>query len=40
MQEKILDRSDISATLLDLVRRGYLKIQDNEHSFEILQMVY
>lgn len=34
MQEKVLDRSDISATLLDLVRRGYLKIQDDEHSFE------
>lgn len=34
MQEKVLDRSDISATLLDLVRRGYLKIENDRDSFK------
>lgn len=30
MQEDITDKSDISATLLDLVRRGYLAIEEDE----------
>lgn len=35
MQDQVADKSDISATLLDLVRRGYLTIEDNlDNSFK------
>lgn len=32
IQDKISDKSDISATLLDLVRRGYLVIEEDTHN--------
>ena len=35
IQDNILDKSDISATLLDLVRRGYLIIEnDTDNGFD------